>query len=79
MPPRPNYTAIAVLEHDLLDIEPEPGTAAAVTIALRRAAAHCTAHQPVETPTFAQPGRSGLCARCGCDMVQGSDGEWVKT
>jgi hypothetical protein len=77
--PRPNYTTIAVLEHDLLGIQPEPGTVAAVTIALRKVAANCTAHQPVETPTFAQPGRVGMCARCGCDMALDAGGEWVRT
>lgn len=78
-PPRPNYTAIAVLEHDELGIQPQPGTAAAAVIALRKAVANCTAHQPVDTTPFAQVGRSGMCARCGCHMVQDGDGEWVKT
>jgi len=78
-PPRPNYTAIAVLEHDLLGIQPEPGTVAAVTIALRKAVANCTAHQPVETTMLGQPGRVGMCTRCGCSMTQGGEGEWVRT
>lgn len=34
--PRPNYTAIAVMEHDLFGIQPEPGTAAAAIIGMRR-------------------------------------------
>ncbi|MER6249400.1 hypothetical protein [Streptomyces griseorubiginosus] len=33
--PRPDYTAIAVLEHDLFGIQPEPGTAAAAIIGMR--------------------------------------------
>lgn len=78
-PPRPNYTAITVLEHDELGIQPEPGTVAAAVIALRKAVASCTTHQPVDTTPFAQVGRSGMCARCGCDMVQDGDGEWVRT
>jgi hypothetical protein len=77
--PRPNYTAIAVLEHDLFGVQPEPGTAAAVTIALRNALANCTAHQPVATTPFAQVGHSGMCARCGCSMRQDGTGEWIKT
>lgn len=77
-PQRANPTRIAVLEHDLLGIQPEPGSTAAVTIALRKAAANCSAHEPVETPTFATPGRVGLCARCGCNMIQDGQGEWVK-
>jgi hypothetical protein len=76
---RPNYTAIAVLEHDLLGIPPEPGTVAAAVIGLRKAVANCTAHQPVDTTTLGELGRRGVCTRCGCDMVQDGDGEWVKT
>ena len=75
---RPNYTAIAVLEHDLFGIQPRPGTAAALTIALRKVG-NCMTHQPVETTTFGQPGQSGLCARCGREMVQDNNGEWVRT
>lgn len=74
--PCPNYTAIAVLEHDQLGIQPRPGTAAALVIGLRRAAANCTAHEPVDTTTLGQAGRRGVCARCGRDMIQGGDGEW---
>ena len=33
--PRPNYTAIAVLEYDLFGIQPAPGTAAAAIIGMR--------------------------------------------
>ena len=33
--PRPDYTAIAVLEHDLFGIQPAPGTAAAAIIGMR--------------------------------------------
>lgn len=76
--PRANHARIAVLEHDLLGIEPEAGTAAAVTIALRKAAANCMEHQAVETTTLGSPGPVGLCARCGCTMVQDAEGEWVK-
>lgn len=78
-PPHPNYTAIAVLEHDELGIQPQPGTAAALVIALRKFAANCTEHQPVDTTMLGEAGRHGVCARCGCDMAQDSDGQWVKT
>jgi len=76
---RPNYTAIAVLEHDLLGIPPKPGTAAAFAIALRKAVANCTAHEPVETTTLGHPGNVGVCARCGRDMIQDAEGHWVTT
>lgn len=75
--PRPNYTTIAVLEHDLLGIQPQPSTAAALVIALRQAVANCTAHQPVETTTLGSLGRTGVCARCGRSMLQDADGEWT--
>lgn len=74
--PRPNYTAIAILEHDLLGIPPKPGTAAALTIALRRLG-DCTTHQPVETTTLGQPGCVGMCTRCGKPMIQGEGGAWT--
>ncbi|HEY3477976.1 MAG TPA: hypothetical protein VGL02_03670 [Streptomyces sp.] len=80
--PRPNYTTIAVLEYDELGIQPQPGTAAALVIglrALREAATTCTTHHPIETTTFAwgRRRRSGLCARCGRDMVMDAEGEWT--
>lgn len=78
-PPRPDYVTIAVLEHDQLGIQPEPGTAAATVVALRKAIANCTAHQPVDITMIGEPGRRGVCARCGCDMVQDGNGEWVRT
>ena len=36
--PRPNYTAIAVMEHDLFGIQPKPGTAAAAIVGMRHIA-----------------------------------------
>ncbi|MFE2563045.1 hypothetical protein [Streptomyces mirabilis] len=72
--PRPNYMAIAVLEHALFGIQPEPGTAAALTIALRQVGA-CMTHRPVETTTLGQLPQA-LCTRCGKSMIQGDDGTW---
>ncbi|WP_394425453.1 hypothetical protein [Streptomyces sp. SGAir0957] len=62
--PRADRVRIAVLEHDLLGIAPEPGTAAALTIALRRAGT-CFEHDPVETTDFGDTRAHGLCGRCG--------------
>lgn len=73
--PRANPTRIAVLEHDLLGIPPEPGTAAALTIALRRLGS-CIEHEPVETTGLGeQP--NAMCTRCGATMVQDDDGTWI--
>lgn len=73
--PRPNPTVIAVMEHDLFGIKPEPGTMAAAAIALRRAG-DCLAHQPVDITQLGDPGPVGLCTRCGKHMVQDDDGKW---
>lgn len=35
-PPRPDYTKIAVLEYELLGIEPKPGTVAAFAVGMQR-------------------------------------------
>ncbi|MEU5442733.1 hypothetical protein [Streptomyces griseofuscus] len=75
-PPRPDYVRIAVLEHDLLGIQPRPGTAAALIVKMRRAGT-CLAHQPVDTSILGDPAPTGLCGRCGHAMVLGSDGNWT--
>ncbi|MEU8473749.1 hypothetical protein [Streptomyces hygroscopicus] len=73
--PRANPTRIAVLEHDLLGIPPEPGSMAALTIALRRTAS-CMEHDPVDTSTVSDSHPTALCAGCGRHMVQDSEGRW---
>jgi hypothetical protein len=74
--PRANPTRIAVLEHELLGIPPEPGTAAAVTVALRRAGT-CLNHDPVDVTCVDDPGPNAMCAGCGAAMVLGAQGSWV--
>jgi len=71
-PPRPDPARIAVLEHDLLGIAPQPGTAAAALVARR----HCTdVHHPLDiTPLGGPP--TALCARCGRHMVPDEQGRW---
>ncbi|WP_262705535.1 MULTISPECIES: hypothetical protein [Streptomyces] len=73
--PRANPTHVAVLEHDLLGVKPEPGSAAALTIALRRVGS-CFEHDPVDTSTMADPRPTGQCSRCGRHMIQDSEGHW---
>jgi hypothetical protein len=73
-PERANPTKIAVLEHDLLGIPPEPGSAAALVVAMRRPAS-CVEHEPVETTGFGEARPNGLCTRCGVAMVLEED-EW---
>ncbi|TMV00276.1 hypothetical protein FGK60_09665 [Streptomyces sp. DASNCL29] len=65
----------AVLEHDLLGISPEPGSPAALTIALRQVGT-CFEHDPVDTGTMADARPAGQCARCGRLMIQDDEGCW---
>lgn len=75
-PPRANPTRIAILEHDLLGIPPQPGTAAAAVIALRRTGT-CIQHQPVDVGTLGDlPGTRILCTGCGNHLVGTEDGRW---
>lgn len=74
--PGPDYAAIAVLENDLLGIAPAPGTAAALTVALRRTGT-CLTHKPIDTTCFSDPRPTGVCEGCGRSMVRNDDGEWT--
>ncbi|MBP8532368.1 hypothetical protein GWI24_04005 [Streptomyces sp. MK37H] len=66
---------MAVLEHDLLGIKPEPGSPAALAIALRKTGS-CFEHDPIDTSTMADPHPTGQCARCGRLMLQDDEGRW---
>jgi hypothetical protein len=70
-----NPTQIAVLEHDLLGIKPEPGSAAALALALRRTGT-CITHTPVETTAANDSRPTAVCAGCGVTMVN-DGGDWV--
>lgn len=74
-PAKANTTRIAVLEHDLLGIAPEPGTAAALAIALRRTGT-CLKHQPVEVTALADRRKNAICTGCGAAMVE-TEGGWA--
>ncbi len=74
--PRADHIRIAVLEHDLLDIPPEPGTAAALTIGLRRTGT-CFDHEVVDATAYGDPQPVGLCTRCGVHMAQDENGDWT--
>jgi hypothetical protein len=73
--PRANPTRIAVLEHDLLGVQPEPGSPAALALALRRTS-DCITHQPVDITTLSDRRPVGLCQSCGRHMVHDTNGEW---
>ncbi|MEU6535526.1 hypothetical protein [Streptomyces sp. NPDC047000] len=76
--PRANQTTIGVLEHNLLGIPPEPGTAAALVVAFRRAGT-CLTHRPLDVTTASDAQRIARCASCGNRMHLGDAGEWVVT
>jgi hypothetical protein len=68
--PRANPTRIAVLEHDLLGIQPEPGSVAALAVGLRRAGT-CIEHKPIQAASS-----STMCTGCGRTMHLKEDGTW---
>ncbi|MGW2739150.1 hypothetical protein ACWC4D_33745 [Streptomyces sp. NPDC001288] len=49
---RPDYTAIAVLEHELFGIQPQPGTVAAAIIGMRHLQAALAQQLPLCGPEF---------------------------
>lgn len=75
--PRANPTRIAVLEHDLFGVKPNPGTMTAAVLALRRAGT-CSEHKPVDISAVGErPGTHGLCTQCGQRVTPGPDGGWA--
>jgi hypothetical protein len=78
--PRANPERIAVLEHDLLGITPEPGTPAARSVALAKPVDQntCPHDDIIETPEFGQVRTTGICRRCGAGMVETDEGDWER-
>jgi hypothetical protein len=89
--PRADPLRIAVLEHDLLGVQPEPGTAAAFAVnlaasgkRLREAMAKpvdpdaCPHEDVAETTMLSQTRRAGICCKCGAEMVEDDAGDWVR-
>ncbi|MEV8248126.1 hypothetical protein AB0R01_30785 [Streptomyces rochei] len=75
---RPDPNRIAVLEHDLLGITPEPGTPAAHAVAKAKPVdQHACPHDDViELAEMGQARPTGLCERCGAGMVADDHGDW---
>ncbi|WP_143685485.1 hypothetical protein [Streptomyces sp. 1222.2] len=72
---RPSLARIAVLEHDLLGIQPEPGTAAALAVWTRRLG-QCWQHQPAAT-VGEIPIEKAVCTQCGRRLILNDGGYWV--
>lgn len=77
-PPDPDR--IAVLEHDLLGILPEPGTRAARAVAMAKPVDQdtCSHDDVIEVTEMGQVRSTGLCGRCGADMVENDEGDWER-
>ncbi|MFF7191920.1 hypothetical protein ACFZAR_43875 [Streptomyces sp. NPDC008222] len=74
-PARPNPVRIAVLEHDLFGVRPEPGTAAALAVGIR-AVGQCWQHKPAAT-LAASPVTEAVCTQCGRRMELDDEGCWA--
>lgn len=77
---RVNPDRIAVLEHDLLGIIPEPGTPAARAVALAKPIDQdaCPHEDVIDVTELGMARPTGLCGMCGADMVADDDGEWMR-
>ncbi|MFE2046646.1 hypothetical protein ACFXAZ_38195 [Streptomyces sp. NPDC059477] len=78
--PRPDRARIARLEHELLGVRHEPGSAEAAAVAAAQSADPdaCAHTNVVETLELGQARRTGLCTACGAAMVQADTGAWFR-
>lgn len=76
--PRPSYTKIAVLEHQLLGISPEPGTSEAMAVeqATPIDQTKCPHDDVIDVTELGNARPQGMCERCGASMVATDDGSW---
>ncbi|AKZ60743.1 exported protein of unknown function (plasmid) [Streptomyces ambofaciens ATCC 23877] len=78
--PRVDLNRIAVLEHELLGITPEPGTPAAHAVARAQPVdpAACPHDDVIDVTEMGQARDMGLCERCGAGMVADDEGGWQR-
>lgn len=71
---------IAVLEHDLLGIEPKPGTPAAYAVALAKPVdpTTCPHEDVIDVTEVGQARATGMCQCCGGSLVEGDEGDWER-
>ena len=76
----PDQDRIAVLEHELLGLEPQPGTPAARAVALAKPVDQntCPHDDVIDITEMGQPRPTGMCQRCGADMVADDNGDWKR-
>ena len=75
---RPDRRRIAVLESELLGVEPEPGTPEAHAVAMAKPVdqAACPHGAVIETREMGDKRSQGICAACGAQFVESDDGTW---
>ncbi|WP_425841025.1 hypothetical protein [Streptomyces fractus] len=73
----PTLNRTAVLEHDTLNIEPEPGTPAAYA-ALSHPLDHdtCPHEDATDVIPLSQNRSTGICATCHIDIIETDEGLW---
>jgi hypothetical protein len=76
----PDPDRIAVLEHELLGITPEPGTRAARAVALATPVDQeaCPHDDIIDISEMGTTRRTGLCGPCGASMVANDEGDWER-
>ncbi|MFF9787132.1 hypothetical protein [Streptomyces nigrescens] len=77
--PPPDRTRIAVLEHQLLGVTPQPGTPEAMAVAQATPVdqAKCPHDRVIETTELGSQRDEGMCERCGVWLVADDDGTWA--
>lgn len=76
--PRPDRSRIAVLEYELLGVDPEPGTPEAMAVAQATPVdrATCPHEDVIDVSQYGAPRPEGMCGRCGTSVVGDDDGSW---
>ena len=71
---------IAILEHELLGVQHEPGTAAARAVAIAKPVdpGQCPHDDVINITEIQHLRQVGMCAACGADMVENDDGDWER-
>ena len=79
-PLRPDRRRIAVLENELLGVEPEPGTPEAHAVAMAKPVDRdaCPHDAVIDLTEMGQTRAQGVCERCGAAMIETDDGTWER-
>lgn len=77
--PKANRAKVAILEHELLNVQHESGSYEATVVEAARPLdpTDCPHDEVTDITSFDSPRPLGLC-RCGVRLVEADDGAWVK-